>query len=76
MTKTVTLPEFLTTAQINEAQRIYKIYTDDAAVKEIQELIIEPNLSAIDTKLGQKNDPRYLAYAVVYVLSQLSSEAT
>lgn len=70
--KNVTLPDFLTDAQIQQAARIYEIYTDEAAVKEIQDRVIAPNLSTINTKLGQENDARYLAYMVVYVLSQVT----
>lgn len=39
------------------------------AVKRLCDEIIAPALPAIDERLGQQNDPRYLAYAVAYVLS-------
>jgi hypothetical protein len=67
--KTVALPQFLTAAQIYEAENLYKVH-GDRAVKQIQAQVIEPNMAVINAKLGQENDPMYLAYAVVYVLSQ------
>lgn len=70
MTKTVTLPEFLTEAQIAQADRMFEAL-GHRAVDQIQWRVIEPNLSAINAKLGQDNDPRYLAYAVVHALSQV-----
>lgn len=70
--KTMTLPQFLTKAQIRVAAGLYAEHGMDA-VTEIQVRIIEPNMATINAKLGQENDPRYLAYAVVYVLSQASS---
>jgi hypothetical protein len=66
--KTVTLPQFLTEAQITEVLRLYAFHGDDA-VEAIQTQVIEPNMATIDAKLGQENDPRYLAYVVVHVLA-------
>lgn len=74
--KTVTLPQFLTTAQIAEATHLYKIHGPWDAVAPIQARVIEPNLVAINAKLGQENDARYLAYTVVYGLSQLRKIAS
>ncbi len=68
--KTVTLPDFLTQGQIALAAQLYATFEFDAAVAQILTQVIEPNLTAIDVKLGQENDARYLAYAVVHVLSQ------
>jgi hypothetical protein len=72
MLKTVSLPQFLTPAQIYEAENLFKIY-GNRAVKQIQVAVIEPNMATINAKLGQENDPAYLAYAVVYVFSQAES---
>jgi hypothetical protein len=72
--KSIALPEFLTRWQIAEATALYQVYGMDAVAK-IQAQIIEPNMTTIDAKLGQENDPRYLAYAVVYVLSQQDTES-
>ena len=46
------------------------------AVPKIEEQLIAPNMAAIDEKLGQRNNARYLAYVVVYVLSQAARETT
>ena len=70
MKKTMTLPQFLTDTQIAKAAKLYKAHGMDAVAK-IQAQVIEPNMTAINEKLGQENDARYLAYAVAYVLSQL-----
>jgi hypothetical protein len=67
--KTVTLPQFLTDGQIAEAAALCATHGMDAAAK-IQTQVIEPNMAAINEKLGQENDARYLAYAVTYLLSQ------
>lgn len=69
MKKKLTLPEFLTSAQIAQAIALYEEHGMDA-VSEIRTQVIEPNMAAIDAKIGQENDARYLAYAVIYVLSQ------
>jgi len=68
--KTVTLPQFLTEAQIAEAARLFDFHGMWDSVEPIRVLVIAPNLAAINEKLGQENDARYLAYAVVHVLSQ------
>ena len=65
----MTLPQFLTDAQIAKAAKLYEDHGMDATAK-IQAQVIEPNMAAINAKLGQENDARYLAYAVLYVLSQ------
>ena len=68
--KTVTLPDFLTDGQIAEATALYVAHGANA-VDKIMTNVIEPNMTAINQKIGQKNDARYLAYVVVYVVSQL-----
>ena len=70
--KTMTLPQFLTDAQIAQAAKLYEAHGMDATAKICAE-VIEPNMAAINKKLGQENDARYLAYAVVYVLSQAAT---
>lgn len=67
--KTMTLPDFLTDEQIAAALKLYEVHGMDATSM-ICKQIIEPNLAAINAKLGQENDARYLAYACVYVFSQ------
>ena len=72
--KTMTLPQFLTEAQIALALTLYKDHGGMDAKGKIQTLVIEPNIAAINKKLGQENDPSYLAYAVVYVFSQADEQ--
>lgn len=69
MNKTVTLPDFLTEQQIAKAVALYKRHGMEAKSK-IQTQLIEPNMAAINEKLGQKNDASYLAYMVVHTLWQ------
>lgn len=71
--KTVTLPEFLTEAQIIEATLLYEIDGIDAT-EQILTRVIEPNLTAINEKLGQENNARYLAYMVIIALSRASTD--
>jgi len=71
--KTVPLSQFLTETQSDQAVRLYKVHGMDA-VTQIQAHVIEPNMIAINEKLGQENDARYLAYAVVYVFMQSTSK--
>jgi hypothetical protein len=71
--KTMILPDFLTDAQIDAALKLYEVHGMDAAAK-ICTQVIEPNMAVINAKLGQENNARYLAYAVVYVLSQLIAD--
>jgi len=42
----------------------------------LQAEVIEPNINNINVRLGQENDPAYLAYTLVFVLSSVSSKAT
>lgn len=67
--KSITLPDILTEAQIAHALQLYQAHGMEAVAK-IQAAVIEPNLAAIDEKLGQTNDARYLAHVAVYVFSQ------
>lgn len=71
--KSVTLPDFLTDGQIDEASTLYAAHGHWDSVAQIQVRVIEPNMAAINAKLGQENDARYLAYAVVYALSRRQS---
>lgn len=72
--KTITLLQFLTEAQIAEAFTLYKNHGGIDAKGKIQKQLIEPNMGAINKKLGQENDPGYLAYAVVYAFSQADEQ--
>lgn len=73
MTKHVTLPDFLTDKQIAHAVKLYEAHGMDAVGK-IRIEVIEPNMAAINAKLGQENDARYLAYLVVHACSQAEEQ--
>lgn len=62
--KKVTLLDFLTPAEIEEARKL-------KSASEIKRKIIDPNLRRINAALGQQNDAMYLAYMVEYALSML-----
>lgn len=61
--RTITLPDFLTNEQI-------EIAVNCKSAKEITEKVITPNIDEINKKLGQENDPMYLAYACEYVFRE------
>jgi len=66
--KQVTLSQFLTGTQIAEALAIWRRSMTPA--KEIAEKVMTPNMAAINLKLGQENDPLFLAYMVEAVFNQ------
>ena len=66
--KYVSLPDFLTKEQIQQA---LDIWTDTQSAKEIAAKVIQPNLTEINRKLGQENDALYLSYACTYVFQQI-----
>lgn len=61
--RTITLPDFLTEAQLNRAQQC-------KSAKEVKEKVIEPAIEEIDRRLGQQNDPMCLAYMVEHIFRQ------
>lgn len=71
MAQQITLPDFLTEAEIRRAARKFKELSGGTAFHTwcVDELIM-PNMDRINKALGQENDARYLAYAVEYVLGQ------
>lgn len=60
----ISIDQFLTEEQIKKA-------VDLKRAKDICKEIIEPNISEINKKIGQENDPMYIAYMVEYVVSLL-----
>jgi len=70
--KTMTLPDFLTEAEINEAIAMYRADSSVGFSCRVRDAIIAPNMERINKALGQENDADYLAYCVEYVLSQIS----
>ncbi len=63
--KHVAIGDFLTTAQIEEAQKLKE-------AKLICEKIIKPNIGEINRKLGQENDLMYLAYMLEYAIRRVN----
>lgn len=63
MSKTMTLQDFLTHAEIDKAVRL------GDRVK-VRDQIIAPNMARINAQLGQENDPDYLAFAVEYIMKK------
>lgn len=77
MTKHITdLGDFLTRAQIRECEKLLA-RGDGArsAASAICENVIRPNIEAINRKLGQENDPLYLAYLVEYAISTVKGRS-
>ena len=69
--KTVQLSQILTNVEFNRARILYKQLKDTGTfASTLTEEIIAPNIERINKALGQENDPKFLAYAVEYVLSQ------
>lgn len=60
--KMVKIGDILTDDQIKVARTL-------KGAKEICKQLIEPNIVAINARLGQENSPMYLAYAIEYALS-------
>lgn len=69
--KAITLASFLTEAQIEACLEIAGEPEDGESLhKKILRRVIDPNIAEINRKLGQENDPRYLAYAIEAVLGE------
>lgn len=60
--RTFTISDFLTEAQV---EKCVLLETADL----IAEHVILPNIDTINQKLGQENDPAYLAYCVEYAVA-------
>lgn len=69
MERTVSIKDFLSTVQIRKAIAIYKRKPANLH-KELLEQIILPNMAEINRKLGQENNPDYMAYAVEFALNE------
>jgi hypothetical protein len=67
MTKMVSIGDFLTPEQGKLAVLIYRRKPANLH-RELLEQVIRPNIAEINRKLGQENDPDYLAYGLEYAL--------
>ena len=74
--RSITLADFLTDKQVRQAYEIYKKHQKNpgSASDAIRKEVIEPNMKAINRKLGQENDSYYLSYACEYVFSQMRNK--
>lgn len=68
--KTVTFADVFTEAELKRAVKIANACDERHALQEIVDQIIAPNIERINAKLGQENDPKYLAYAFIYALNE------
>lgn len=68
MVKTATIDQFLTVAQINEAIDIWKEHRNERQTfhELILEKVVRPNMAQINKRLGQENDPDYIAYMLEF----------
>lgn len=75
--KQVTLADFLSQNQIETAAKIVnETETGKPRIDRIKTEVIEPAIGEINQKLGQENDPTYLAYAVEYVFVKAQKGAS
>lgn len=76
MTKSITIYDFLTEAQVKDAMKLYETckVENRPFADACCDQIIRPNMAEINRKLGQENDPKYLAYAIEHVMNQASSK--
>jgi len=67
----VTLPQFLTEAEIEQALVLWReLRGTGRFAAEVERQIVAPNLARIDRALGQANNARYLAYLIEYVFTE------
>jgi len=69
--KTATLSDILATdAEVKRAVQLFKSCKSGTFAKTIAEELIKPKIKEINRRLGQENNPFYLAYLVEYAISQ------
>jgi hypothetical protein len=75
--KTIRITDILTEEQIKAAHDLYVAKAGKPGfAAALKDLLIEPNIEAINAKLGQENDPAYLAYVVEHVFQLAVEVAT
>ncbi len=62
----ISVNEILTPQELKTAKKLYLTVGIGNFAKECSAQIIAPVIDRINAKLGQENDPTYLAYAVEY----------
>ena len=64
----MTTTDFLSGSQIISALKIWR--DERSPAKRICEEVIKPNIQEINRKLGQENEPMYLAYVCEYIFNE------
>lgn len=64
--KMVKIGDFVTDAMMAQIRVI------GADVRRLEAEVIRPNMAEINRKLGQENDPTFLAYAIVWAIGETS----
>lgn len=68
--KQATIADFLTAEQIAKAISLWQTKTTTQQFhRDVLEQIVLPNMPEINRKLGQANDPGYIAYALQYIFT-------
>jgi len=67
------LIDILTEAEIQRAIDLYSSAPREAFAAQCAETIIAPVIERINSKTGQENDPRYLAYVILNACMQNKS---
>lgn len=63
------LSDFLTPREIRTAIRLWR--TDRANFhRRVRDEVVRPAMPEIDRKLGQKNSPDFIAYAIEYIFNE------
>jgi hypothetical protein len=71
--RAVTLSDFLTKQEINEAWQIYLSGPFDTAADRLT-AFVDPRIGTINERLKQENVPRYIAYAMLYVFMKQGAQ--
>ena len=70
--KCVTSP-FPTSSPTSKSSKLVALYREYRGTSAFHDLLVQKiilrNMAAINRKLGQENDPNFLAYAVEYVIN-------
>lgn len=75
MIKQITIDQFLTAREIDRAAELYtQLSATGRFAKTLEDEIITPNMERINQALGQENDPRYLAYAVEFIMMRCTRQ--
>lgn len=74
-TKTLTLKDILTTAEIKTIARLWDAKQSTQQFhRDVIDQVLRPAMPRINERLGQENDMGYLAYVVEYVMMQSEDE--